>query len=337
MSANTPLSVSILATPESSASTLFGLVDILSTVGVGWEQFVTGEPCRPAYDVKVVTADGKSVQCGHAKVSPDGSVDDARDTDIAIVSSFVSPGQMLRTHDPRECAWLTHLYQNGSTIGSVCTGAGLLAASGLLNNLEATTHWFFDDLYRITYPEVIWKVDKTLCCSGEDDRIVTAGGTTSWQELAIHLIIRYCGLETANQAAKFWVIPDRGQSQTPYAVNYVRSPHKDNLIQDCQSWIAERFQEANPISAMVDYTALPQTTFARRFKKATGKRPMDYIHGLRIERAKQLIESTEQAIDEVGRDVGYEDPASFRRIFKRFVQITPSEYRIKFAYTRFER
>lgn len=337
MQSPAPISVSLLATPESSPSTLFGLLDVLSTVGVGWEKFVTGEPIRPIFNVRIVSLDGKPFSCGHASITPDCSIHEARTTNIAVVSSFASPGLVLREHDEREFEWLTHLYEQGATIGAVCTGVGLIAASGLLNDQEATTHWFFDDLFRITYPDVIWKVDKTLCTSGDDERIITTGGTTSWQELALHLIIRHCGLEAANQAAKFWVLPDRGESQSPYAVDGVRVPHEDNIIKDCQSWISERYQEANPISSMIKRTALSPNTFTRRFKKATGKRPMDYIHGLRIERAKQLIESTARPIDEIGRTVGYEDPASFRRIFKRLVKLTPSAYRIKLGYNRFKR
>ncbi len=332
-----PISVSILATPDTSASTLFGLFDVLSTVGVGWEQFISGKPENPRFDVRIVATGREPFQCGNAMVIPHCSIEEAQDTDIAIIASFVAPGLVLRDHDEREFEWLYDLKSRGSTIGAVCTAVSLLAESGLINGLEATTYWAIGDLVRSRYPQVLWRTDQNLCCSGNDDQIVTTGGATSWQELALYLIVRYCDVESAAQAAKFWVIPDRGESQAPYSVDPMRIPHGDRVISECQNWIAGKFYEANPIAAMIEHTGLAPTTFARRFKRATGDRPMDYIHMLRIERAKQMLEGTDDAVDEIGRVVGYEDPASFRRIFKRKVSLNPSIYRRKFGFGRFDR
>lgn len=331
------VSVCILATSDTLASTLFGLIDILSAVGVGWETYVTNEDINPAFDVKIVSVDGLPIKCCGTLVTPDCSINEARETDIAIVASFTNAQVTNREHDNREFEWLHFLQRSGSTIGAVCSGVSLLAASGMLNNIKATTHWAFKDSFAEAYPEVDWYINQTLCCSGENNQIITSGGTTSWQELALHLILRYCGVESANQAAKFWVIPDRGESQTPYSVSSIRKQHEDAIIKDCQDWISERYEQANPITAMLDHTGLTQATFARRFKKATGVRPIDYIHNLKIERAKHLLETTLDNIDDIGRNIGYEDAASFRRIFKRFVFIPPSAYRRKFGYNRFDR
>ncbi len=113
--------------------------------------------------------------------------------------------------------------------------------------------------------------------------------------------------------------------------------HDDGVVSSCQVWIAEHYELPNPISGMVERSGLSPTTFARRFNRATGYRPIDYVHALRIEEAKEMLEIGDDAIEKIGREVGYEDPASFRRIFKRKVGLTPSVYRRNFGRTRFER
>ena len=337
MGEHTPISVGILATENTSPSILFGLVDVLQTVGIGWELFVSGQPSKPKFDVKIVSIDGLTLECGNATVTPQCGISEAQDLDVAIVASFVSSGLVLREHDEAELAWLRRLKNKGTIIGAVCTGASLLAAAGILDNLPATSHWVFDDLFKASYPQVNWCIDKSLLCTGENNQFITTSGTTGWQELALYLIIKYCDVETANQTAKFWVMPDRGPSQSPYSVISKRMSHEDHIIRECQTWISDKYAEASPISAMTSHSGLPSATFSRRFKLATGQRPIDYVHALRIEKAKQLLEATEKIVDDVGQEVGYEDSASFRRIFKRKVSLTPSVYRKMFGHGRFER
>ena len=337
MSNQHPRTISILATSDTSSSTLFGLYDVLSTVGLGWEQFVSGEATSPQFDVRIVATDKEPIKCGNALVTPHNTLEEMEDTDIAVIASFAVPGLVLRNHKKKELEWLLHLQNYGATIGGVCTAASLMAECGLLNGLEATTYWAYRDLVRIHYPKVHWRTDQNLCIAGVDDQIVTAGGATSWQEMALYLIARYCGVEHAAQSAKFWVMPDRGESQAPYSANPASLPHDDSVIRDSQTWIAENYTSSNPITGMIHHTGLAPTTFSRRFKLATGDRPMNYVHMLRIEKAKELLEADSVSVDEIGHAVGYGDPASFRRIFKRKVSLTPSVYRRKFGHSRFNR
>ena len=213
----------------------------------------------------------------------------------------------------------------------------MLAEAGLLDGWEATTHWAFRDLFRVHYPEVRLRLDQDLCVSGNDNQIVTCGGTTSWQEMVLYLIARFCGVQHASNTAKFWRIPLLDESQAAFASMPQGIPHNDGVINDCQMWITGHFSTTNPINGMVQQSGLPPTTFARRFKHATGYRPMDYVHALRVDKAKEMLEIDSNPVDHVGREVGYEDPASFRRIFKRKVGLTPSIYRRKFGHSRFER
>jgi transcriptional regulator GlxA family with amidase domain len=334
-----PTTVSILATSDTSASTLYGLFDVLSSVGIGWQTFVTGKPVEPQFDVRLVAAGREPFRCaGNVLVTPHLGIEDVEDTDIALVASLVvSASTLPKNLDERAINWLIRQQSHGATIASACTGAIILAESGLLNGCEGTSHWAYRDLFRKHYPEILLRLDQDLCVSGHENQIVTSGGTTAWQELALYLITRFCGVEHAAHTAKFWLIPNREEIQASFAAMAQGIPHDDGVVNECQVWIAEHYELPNPITRMVERSGLSPTTFARRFERATGYRPMDYVHTLRVEEAKEMLEISGDAIDHVGRKVGYEDPASFRRIFKRRVGLTPSIYRRKFGRGRFER
>ncbi len=334
-----PTTVSILATTDTSASTLYGLFDVLNSVGVGWQTFVTGKRVEPQFDVRIVAAGREPFQCaGGVLVSPHFSVEEVEDTDVALVAArAISASTPPKDHDERNFHWLLNQQGRGTTMASACTGAVMLAEAGLLNGWEASSHWAYRDLFRIHYPEVRLRLDLDLCVSGHENQIVTSGGSTAWQELALYLITRFCGVEHAAQTAKFWLIPNREEIQASFAAMAQGIPYDDGVVNECQVWIAEHYENPNPITAMVERSGLPSTTFARRFKRATGYGPMDYVHALRVEEAKEMLETSSAAVDQIGREVGYEDPASFRRLFKRKVGLTPSIYRRKFGRSRFER
>ena len=160
-----PVTVSILATPDTSPSTLYGLFDMLTWLADGWEVFVTGEPAEPRLDVRLVAERPEPVRCGgDVVISPHLGVEEAEDTDIAIVASLAVPGSTLpENRDRWAINWLVRQQSRGATIASACTGAIVLAEAGLLNGWEATSHWALHDLLRIHYPEVRWRMEKDVC------------------------------------------------------------------------------------------------------------------------------------------------------------------------------
>ena len=339
MSGHRPITVSILATPDTSPSTLFGLSDLFSSVGIGWESFVTGKPEAPRFDVRIVAATDEPFQCsGNVTVTPHAAIDDVAATDIALVAGLIVPAfAPFRERYDREFEWLARQYEHGAITASACTGALMLAESGLLDGWEATTHWAYRDLFRSHYPKIRLRLERNLCGSGHDNQIVTSGGVTAWQELALHFITRFCGVEYATRTAKFWLIPDRQESQASFETMPKSIQHNDAVVHDCQVWLADHHAVPDPVSAMTERSGLPPTTFARRFKRATGYRPMDYVHSLRVEEAKEMLETSDRTIDHIGHEVGYEDPSSFRRLFKRKAGLTPSDYRRCFGRRRFDR
>jgi transcriptional regulator GlxA family with amidase domain len=326
-------SVALLAAPETSPSVLYGLYDVLLSVGAVYADMTTGEAEECLLDVKIVAKDDEPFRCfGNVLVEPHCSLDNIERTDVAIVCDMYTPIHTpLRGRYQSETAWLRRMHAGGATLASVCSGSLMLAEAGLLDGIECAGHWGYRDLFREYYPHVKFREECILSFSGQDNRIITAGGVTSWQDLALHLIARLCGTQHAIRTAKIYLFSGHSDGQLPFSVLGRRIQKSDAVIGDCQEWIAQNYVSENPVGLMAERSGLKPRTFARRFQAATGYLPIDYVHALRIEEAKQLIETENAGIDDVGLQVGYEDPSFFRRLFKRKVGLTPAAYRRKFT------
>jgi transcriptional regulator GlxA family with amidase domain len=175
---------------------------------------------------------------------------------------------------------------------------------------------------------------RALVVSGEGQRLVMAGGGTSWLDLALYLIARTVGIDTAMQVARINLIDWHHVGQQPFARLARSRQVEDAVIARCQTWIAEHYDEPAPVAAMVRISGLPERSFKRRFQQATAMSPLEYVHTLRLEEAKQLLESGEQPIEAVANEVGYEDAGFFSRLFRRKVNLTPAQYRRRFGAMR---
>ncbi|WP_169568184.1 GlxA family transcriptional regulator [Sneathiella limimaris] len=334
-----PLSVLIMATPETSASSVSGLYETLKAAGQDWEMLVSGEPAAPLFDLKLVGPSTEPFSCGSGMmIAPDVTFETAAQSDLIIVPGLnLSPYERIDPKDHPGLAWLKSKSQTNTRVVSACSGAVYLAEIGLLDGLEATTHWAFENLFKKFYPKVRLRLDLGLCFRSAEQGVVTSGGSTGWQELALFLISNYGSLQQSSRAAKIWLMADRGELQAPYHSMIRTAPHDDQIIENAQIWIADHYAVDNPVAEMVENAKLPATTFARRFRKATGRSPMEYIQSVRIEEARQLLETTDLSITDIGEQVGYMDTPSFRRLFKRKTGLTPAEHRRMFGTSRFAR
>ena len=158
-------------------------------------------------------------------------------------------------------------------------------------------------------------------------QLITTGGACGWLDLALYMIARFCGAEEAARVARLFLLGDRGYGQLPFASMTRPRQHSDAVISRTQAWLVDNYAIPNPVSAMVERSGLPDRSFKRRFSAATGYTPVEYVQALRIEEAKQMLESEATAIEEISASVGYEDPTFFRRLFKRRAGVTPAQYR----------
>jgi len=323
-----PLSVALLALPETTPGALYGLYEMLLAVGTSW-QLVTGEshPARQ-FQPQIVARDGKPFSAAlNLSITPNAALKDIPQPDIVIITDLELTPAMAGFEAGEEAAWLKACHDGGATLCSVCTGAVLLAEAGLLDGLEATTHWSTTTLMRDRYPAVALRPERILCPAGLEHRIVTAGGSASWMDLALYLIARFSGAPEARRIARLFLAGDRTEGQLPFAALVRPRQHDDAVIGACQAWIAAHYEVAGPVSAMIERAGLNERTFTRRFRAATGYTPLDYVQALRVEEAKQMLETTSDSTDAIARAVGYEDVAFFRRLFRRLVGVSPARYR----------
>jgi len=325
--------IALFAAPETSPAILFGLYDVLGSVGAVFPDMTTGEPGDELLDVRIVAAAQAPFRCfGNVLVEPHESIEGGEPFDVIIVCDLYTPITTApRGRFAREADWLRRMHAGGSLIASVCTGSLLLAEAGLVDDRVCAGHWAYADLFATQYPKVDFDTSAILVLGSEADGVITAGGVTAWQDLALHVIARLCGREHAIRTAKVHLLAGHDDGQLPFAAMIRRTDADDAVIARCQDWIAHNYASPIPVASMVERSGLRSRTFGRRFRAATGHRPIDYVHALRIDEARHILESSSSSVDEVGFSVGYDDPTFFRRLFKRRTGLTPAAYRRKFA------
>lgn len=322
----------IVALPESAGSALYGMVDVLAATGTLWQQLVREDPGASLIRPRIVALSREPFACGNGiPVSPDLSVDQDPKAEIVILPElWLAPDDDMRGRYPEILDWIRRRYRTGSTIYSACSGAVLLAATGLLHGREATSHWGYKDLFRTRFPDVRFLPEPNLVFADPTGRIVTAGGTTSWHDLAIHIISRHCSPGEALRIAKIYLLKWHGDGQLPYASLVRRQPHADSVVRYAEDWLSKNFREPHTVAAVVAASGTPERSLKRRFTAATGSTLIGYVQNLRVEEAKRLLEMEHLSSEEISASVGYENPAFFRRLFKRSTGLTPGQYRQMF-------
>ncbi len=320
----------LLVLPESTPASIYGLYEVFLSVGHEWEGLTGEKPTGGRIRPRIVAKDGVPPPSRYGvPIAPHEGLGEA---DVVIVADLAFPPRFdPRGQWPVETAWLRERYAAGATVCSVCTGTVPLAEAGLIDGETVTTHWAIVDLLKRHYPEVQLAPERILTASGEAGRIVTSGGSSAWADLALHLVARFSSGTEAVRAAKIFLLGDHSEGQLPFAGARKPQRHDDAIVADAQTWIVDNYHRDNPVALMTARTGLPPRTFTRRFKAATGYTPIDYVQTLRIEEAKQLLETGTAPVDAIAFEVGYEDPNSFRRLFKRMTGVTPARYRQRFS------
>ncbi|MEM1129144.1 MAG: helix-turn-helix domain-containing protein [Pseudomonadota bacterium] len=321
--------VQLLALPESSGAALYGMLEVLGTAGRPVRDATGMDPAPATLRPRIVAASDQPFHCAHGiPVAPHCKTEAANIPQVLIVTEFWidTDDCMTDRHDAAR-AWLRDCWEAGTTIYSACVGSVLLAAAGLLDGRRATSHWAFEDLFRRRFPKVKFDASPSLCFSDPSGRLVTAAGATAWHDLALHIIAHHVSPEEAMLTAKFFLLNLHRDGQLPYANRLVRRPHADHMARRAEDWLAQHFRDPDPVAGVVAAMGVPERSLKRRFSRATGQTLIGYTQDLRVEAAKQALESSTAPVDEIAADVGYENAAFFRRLFKRSCGLAPSDYR----------
>ena len=322
----------ILALPESAGSAIYGLIDVFASTGTLWHEIVGDESGGTLIRPKIISLSQDQFRCGNGiPVSPELTIQDKCDADIIVVPElWLSPEDNLSERYTELKEWLRQRQRAGSSIYSACSGSILLAASGLLKGKAATCHWGYADLFRRSFPEVRFTPEPNLVFADDSGRIVTAGGATSWHDLALHIISRHCSPGEALRIAKLYLLQWHGDGQLPFASLVKRRPHADSVVRQAENWLRNHFRKPHAVAAVVEECGIAERSLKRRFTAATGSTVIGYVQNLRIEEAKRLLEGSDSSTDDIAPAVGYENPAFFRRLFKRSTGLTMGQYRRMF-------
>jgi transcriptional regulator GlxA family with amidase domain len=187
------IEVIIIAVPETAGSALYGMVDVLLAAGNIWQTLVRDDSADTPFRVRILSPAGEPFICGNGiPVSPELSVAEDPEAQIVILPElWLGPDEHMKGRYPELMDWIRRRHETGASIYSACSGAVMLAETGLLNECEATSHWGYQDLFRKFYPKVRFRPEPNLAFADPAGQIVTAGGTTSWHDLAIHIISRH--------------------------------------------------------------------------------------------------------------------------------------------------
>lgn len=223
--------------------------------------------------------------------------------------------------------WVKSQHAGGTIVCSICAGAFLLGETGLLDGRSATTHWTYAEIFAQRFPKIQVDIDKLLINEGD---IITAGGLMAWVDLGLNLIERFISPAIMVATARYFLVDAAGREQRFYSSFSPRMHHGDGAIVNIQRWLQTHQAENLTLRAMASRAGLSERTFLRRFHSATGLPPKEYMQHLRVDKAREQLEFSRLAIQEIAWKVGYKDPNSFRKVFQRIVGLTPGDYRRRF-------
>jgi AraC family transcriptional regulator, transcriptional activator FtrA len=272
--------------------------------------------CGPEAGVTLPTTVG-------ASITPDRGLDGLRGADLVVATACPT-----RSYPPEALEALRRAAAEGVTLLSVCSGAFVLGAAGLLDDRECTTHWMYVDELRERHPRARVNPDVLYV---DDGNVITGAGTAAGIDACLHLVRRELGSAVVNAIARRMVVPPQregGQRQ------YIRQPVPECATDGLASvldWVLENLQREHSVSELARRAKLRSDICARRFVAETGTTPHRWLTMQRVQRAQRLLEETDRGVDEIAADCGFGSGALLRHHFRKTVGVTPGDYRRAFA------
>ena len=283
---------------------------------------------EPLYDVQMVglTGDPVPTPAGYAIV-PRADARVLTSVDTLIVPGTRLPGPRMDGTLPPEVRAALDARNPAARLVSICTGAFVLAAAGLLDDRPATTHWAHAEAFRALYPKV--RLDETLLFVDDGD-VLTSAGLSAGVDLCLHLIRRDHGVAVANCAARYCVVPpwrDGGQAQF---ISRPVPPAQHDTTAAARQWALAHLDEPIDVARLAGEARMSVRTFNRRFRAETGLSPGAWLAEQRIDHARHLLETTDLPVDDVARRSGLGSAANLRQHLRAAVGVAPSAYRRTF-------
>ncbi len=298
------------------------------TMFTGVNAFLAEAGKKPLFHVQLVGhARQTKLSGGQFGVYTDALLKEVKKTDLIIISAVGGDLPAAIKKNSQYLPWIIDQYRKGAEVASLCVGAFLLAATGLLDGKECSSHWVMAQQFRDMFPDVTL-VDGRIIT--EQQGLYSSGGATSYWNLLLHLVEKYAGREMAITASKVYALEIDRKSQSPFAMFNGQKKHEDEPIKQAQEFIESNFADRIMVESLAAKFAIGRRHFERRFKSATNNTPVEYIQRIKIEAAKKQLETSNKNVSEVMYEVGYGDSKGFRTIFKKLTGLSPVDYKNKY-------
>jgi len=308
---------------ELNLNSIAGAYEILSRANDYWQKI--GNQPRLKIQIAGFVAES-SVSEGYFTVHP-GDISKITRTDLMIIPSIFGDYNETLKKNETLIDWISHQYKCGAEVASMCSGAFLLAATGLLEGKTCSTHWNAVERFRQMFPDVKIAGDKIIT---DENGIYTNGGGYSFLNLMLYLVEKIFDRQTAIFCSKIFQIDIERTTQSQFSIFHIQKGHGDELITKAQTYIEENIDAKISFEKLASDLAISRRNFDRRFIKATGNTPVEYLQRVKVEAAKKELEKGRKTIFEVMNDVGYADDKAFREVFKKVTGLSPLDYRNKY-------
>jgi len=261
------------------------------------------------------------------RVSPEVSIQELNHTNLIIIPAVNGNRNEVIEANKEFLPWIRKQDHSGAEVASLCVGAFLLAASGLVKGKKCSTHWSAVDEFKELFPDVDLVSEKIIT---DENGVYSSGGANSFWNLLLYLLEKYTNREMAVLFSKYYEIEIDRYSQSPFIMFTGQSNHNDESVKKAQEFIEKNLGDKISVEDLASKFAIGRRNFERRFKKATNNTPIEYIQRVKIEAAKKSLEASRKNVTEVMYDVGYSDTKAFRTVFKKITGMSPTDYRNKY-------
>ncbi|MEX0719110.1 MAG: helix-turn-helix domain-containing protein [Balneolaceae bacterium] len=317
--------ISLLVFEDAILTAISGALEILG----GTNHFLESIGKPAAFEVELISEKMKNIQLRYpVQFICHKTLDEVESTDLILIPSFIGEPEIASQKNRAMVDWIRKMHQKGTEVASMCRGSYFLAEAGLLSGKPCTSHWRSIEDMKQRYPEIKMLPDMVIT---DQNGVYTSGGAFSSIHLVLYLIEKFCGREIGVQISKLYSIDLDRTSQAHFAVFKGQREHDDNEILKAQTYIEQNYNNQISVEDIAEQTHMSKRNFIRRFKKATQNTPLEYMQRVKIEAAKKELEKNGQNISSLMYDVGYNDPKTFRTVFKRTTGLTPQDYRKKYS------
>lgn len=314
----------VIPNGENNLSSITGTYEVFTKANQYWK----GQGKRELFQIQLAgTSDHVLFNKGLFHVVPDLNISAIIQSDLIIVPSVNHNYELALAENELLIDWVKQRYKNGAEVASICTGTFILAAAGLLDGKTCSTHWSVAENFRMLFPKVNLQTDKLIT---DENGIYTNGGAYSFLNLLLYLIEKYYDRQTAIYCSKVFQIEIDRNTQSQFTIFSGQKRHNDEVILRAQEYIESNLEDKISMEALSASLNIGRRNFDRRFIKATGNTPIEYMQRVKIELTKKSLERTRKTINEVMYEVGYSDMKAFREVFRKYTGMSPLEYKSRY-------